>query len=214
MPKINVTGIPLERIWENGGPLMWVLAGLSVLTLAWFIYLLFAQRRGAIAPLAQVSDVAKAIEKGDVDEAYRLAERRPNAFARLVLAGLSARMSVPEGRDAKIGPAIEAEGSHIADRLMNSVDYLADIAAIAPLVGLLGTVLGMFETFHSISSELEAGIRFQALSRGVSQAIITTVFGLVVAIPALAAHAFFRRRASRRIAQLETLAVDLERVLS
>ncbi len=214
MPKLEVTGIPLERIWENGGPLMWVLAALSVLALALFIYLLFAHRRGAIAPLAQVSDIAKAIEKGDVDEAYRLAERRPTAFAHLVLAGLTAKMSVPAGRDAKVGAAIETEGGHIAERLMNGVEYLSDIAAIAPLVGLLGTVLGMFETFHSISSELEAGIRFQALSRGVSQAIITTVFGLVVAIPALAAHAFFRRRAARRISQLESLGVDLERVLS
>ena len=212
--NMKVTGIPLEEIWNYGGPLMWVLSALSVLTLAWMLYLLFTQRRGAIAPLSQVSDISKALEKGDADEACRLAERRPSAFGRLVLAGLSARMVTPEGKDSKVGAAIETEGTHIAERLNMSVDYLADAAAIAPLVGLLGTVLGMFQTFHGISSGLQVNVRFQVLSAGVSQAIITTVFGLVVAIPALAAYSYFRRRASKRIAQLESLAVDLERVLS
>ncbi|MBR1870402.1 MAG: MotA/TolQ/ExbB proton channel family protein [Kiritimatiellae bacterium] len=212
MDKINVTGIPLEEIWNYGGPLMWVLAALSVLTLAWLLYILISQRRGAIAPISQVSDIAKAIESGQADEAYRLAGRRPTAFGRLVMAALVARSHSTDA--AKISAAIEAEGSHIASRLNGAVDYLADIAALAPLVGLLGTVLGMFQTFHGISSGLQVNVRFQVLSAGVSQAIITTVFGLVVAIPALALYALLRRRTQRRIDQLESLAVDLERVLT
>ena len=99
-----------------------------------------------------------------------------------------------------------AEGGRIADRMMASVDWLADIAAIAPLVGLLGTVLGMFQAFGGIASDVAAGAKPVVLAQGVSQAIVTTIFGLVVAIPSLLAHALFRRRAQRRIAEIEELA--------
>ena len=99
-----------------------------------------------------------------------------------------------------------AEGGRIADRMMSAVDWLADIAAIAPLVGLLGTVLGMFRAFGGIASDVAAGAKPVVLAQGVSQAIVTTIFGLVVAIPSLLAHAYFRRRAQRRIAEIEELA--------
>lgn len=97
----------------------------------------------------------------------------------------------------------EAEGRRIAARLYASVDWLADIAAIAPLVGLLGTVLGMFKAFGGIAADVSAGAKPVVLAQGVSQAIVTTIFGLVVAIPCLAAYAFFRRRAAKRVAELE-----------
>ena len=96
-----------------------------------------------------------------------------------------------------------AEGGRIADAMMASVDWLADIAAIAPLVGLLGTVLGMFQAFGGIASDVSAGAKPVVLAQGVSQAIVTTIFGLVVAIPSLVAHAYFRRRAQKRIAEIE-----------
>ena len=99
-----------------------------------------------------------------------------------------------------------AEGGRIADAMMASVDWLADIAAIAPLVGLLGTVLGMFQAFGGIASDVSAGAKPVVLAQGVSQAIVTTIFGLVVAIPSLAAYAVFRRRAQRRIGEIESLA--------
>ena len=96
-----------------------------------------------------------------------------------------------------------AEGGRIADAMMASVDWLADIAAIAPLVGLLGTVLGMFQAFGGIASDVSAGAKPVVLAQGVSQAIVTTIFGLVVASPCLAAYAVFRRRAQKRIAEIE-----------
>ena len=96
-----------------------------------------------------------------------------------------------------------AEGGRVADSLMSAVDWLADIAAIAPLVGLLGTVLGMFKAFGGIASDVAAGAKPVVLAQGVSQAIVTTIFGLAVAIPCLVAYAFFRRRAARRIAEIE-----------
>lgn len=103
----------------------------------------------------------------------------------------------------------EAEGARIAERAYAAVDWLSDIAAIAPLVGLLGTVLGMFQAFGGIAADVTAGAKPVVLAQGVSQAIVTTIFGLVVAIPCLLMHAIFRRRAASNIAALEEKADEV-----
>ncbi len=103
----------------------------------------------------------------------------------------------------------EAEGARIAARAYAAVDWLSDIATIAPLVGLLGTVLGMFQAFGGIAADVTAGAKPVVLAQGVSQAIITTVFGLVISIPVLAAYAFFRRRVARRTDELENAAAEI-----
>ena len=208
---MNETGITLAQAWNYGGPLMWVLAGLSVIAGAIVLYLLFAQRRGALAPRTLVSDVFSKLQAGDHGEARRLCDRRPCAFSSLVLAALDSVRTTPAGQRPSVSQAVETAGAHAAERLQASVDWLADIAAIAPLVGLLGTVLGMFQAFGGIAGDLAANARPVVLAQGVSQAIVTTVFGLVISIPCLAFHAMLRRRTAKRIAGLETLAAILEK---
>ena len=211
---MNETAITLRQAWQYGGPLMWVLAALSVLALAKIIVLIIAHRRGSLSPRALVSDVFSRLQAKDYGETRRLCDRRPCAFATLVLAALDAVRGTPAGVKPPVAQAVETAGSHVAERLQASVDWLADLAAIAPLVGLLGTVLGMFQAFGGIANDLAANARPVVLAQGVSQAIVTTVFGLVVAIPCLLAYAFLRRRTARRIAGLESLAVDLEKAFA
>ena len=157
--------ITFEKAWEYGGPLMWILAGLSVLALAVALYLAFSQRRGP--------------------------------FVKSALARISA------AKDP------QAEGARIAARVYAAVDWLADIASLAPLVGLLGTVLGMFQAFGGIAADVTAGAKPVVLAQGVSQAIVTTIFGLVIAIPAQFLHAIFRRRAMKLVAKLEEKADEI-----
>ena len=210
----EVTGITLKQAWIYGGPLMWVLAGLSVIALATVFCLLVAHRRGALAPRTLVSDVFSRLQAKDYGEARRLCERRPCGFATLVLAALDAVRGTAPGTKPPVAQAIETAGAHVAERMQASVDWLADLAAIAPLVGLLGTVLGMFQAFGGIANDLAANARPVVLAQGVSQAIITTVFGLVISIPCMAFHALLRRRTARRVAGLESLAVDLEKAFA
>lgn len=205
------TGMTLLQAWQAGGALMWVLAGLSVLAFAVVLYLLFAQRRGALAPRALLSDVFSKLQTGDHGEARRLCERRPCAFSSIALAALDVAQRTPAGQRVDVTNAVETAGAHVAERLQASVDWLADLAAIAPLVGLLGTVIGMYQAFGGIANDLAANARPVVLAQGVSQAIITTAFGLVVSIPCLLFHAFLRRRTAKRIAGLETLAVILQK---
>ena len=205
---MNITGITLAEAWRNGGPLMWVLAGLSVIALAIVLYLLLAQRRAAITPRTLVSDVFSRLQTSDYGEARRLCQRRPCPFGVLVLAALDAVRGAPQGTKPPVSAAVETAGAHLAERIQAAVDWLADIAAIAPLVGLLGTVLGMFQAFGGIASDVSAGAKPMVLAQGVSQAIVTTIFGLAVAIPALIAYAFFRRRAQRRIDEVQEKATE------
>ena len=95
------------------------------------------------------------------------------------------------------------------DQLYSSVEWIEDLAAIALLVGLLGTVLGMFSAFGGIASDVAANAKPVVLAQGVSQAIVTTIFGLAIAILSLAAYAYFRRRTARRVAQLEEMADEV-----
>lgn len=208
---MNETGMTLAQAWNYGGPLMWVLAALSVVALAIVLYLLFAQRREALTPRTLMSDVFSKLQVGDRGEARRLCERRPCAFAALALAALDAARGAAQGQQVDVSQAVETAGAHVAEQLQAAVDWLADIAAIAPLVGLLGTVLGMFQAFGGIANDIAANAKPVVLAAGVSQAIITTVFGLVISIPCLACHAFLRRRTAKRIAGLETLAVILQK---
>ena len=208
---MNETGMTLAQAWNYGGPLMWVLAALSVVALAIVLYLLFAQRREALTPRTLMSDVFSKLQVGDHGEARRLCERRPCAFAALALAALDAARGAAQGQRVDVSPAVETAGAHVAEQFQAAVDWLADIAAIAPLVGLLGTVLGMFQAFGGIANDIAANAKPVVLAAGISQAIITTVFGLVISIPCLACHAFLRRRTAKRIAGLETLAVILQK---
>ncbi len=210
---MNEVGMTLLQAWGYGGFLMWVLAGISVLAFTVGTCLLFAHRRGAICPRDQISDVMKCIAAGEDGEARRLCERRPSAFAQVAVTALEMRREAQAGRTPNVSESIETAGAHVAQRMMSNVDRLSDLAALAPLVGLLGTVMGMFQAFSGIASDVAANAKPMVLAQGVSQAIVTTIFGLVVAIPCLAAHAWFRRRAMKRIAELETVTLQIEGLL-
>ena len=211
---MNVTGITLADVWSKGGALMWVLAGLSVVAFAVVLYLLVAQRREVLTPRTLVSDVFSRLQAGDHGEARRLCQRRPCAFGALVLAALDAVRGAPQGTRPPVAAAVETRGAHLAERIQASVDWLADIAAIAPLVGLLGTVIGMYQAFGGMASNVAVNERPMVLAQGVSTAIITTMFGLVVSIPCMAFHAMLRRRAAKRIAGLETLGITIEKAFA
>jgi biopolymer transport protein ExbB len=96
----------------------------------------------------------------------------------------------------------ETEGTRVAASLNNRVIYLADIGMIAPLLGLLGTVLGIIHSFAALGSELGTA-RYVALSQGISEALVNTCAGLAIGIPAMMFYAFFRGRAQKLISDLE-----------
>ncbi len=197
-----------SQIIEAGGVLMYVLAGMSVIGLAMVIYFVIVLRREQITPAKLQDDLREQLRRGDFIAAEKTCLARPCALAAVALAAIRHKLRVGATEIGLLRETMEGEGGRQATLIQNQTQYLLDIAIIAPMVGLLGTVMGMLKAFQSVALDM-ARARPMALAEGVSQALVTTVAGLIVAIPAMVAYAYFRNRASRLISDLEAASADL-----
>lgn len=202
------------EIFASGGILMWPLVLISVLALASIVYLFITLRPGATVPAAVVNDVMDKLQKGNLDEARRVCDYRPCPFSRIAMAAIDSAQNLPDGDISLLTSVTEGEGARQSERLNARTQWLLDIASIAPMVGLLGTVIGMFNAFHGIGNEIEIANKPAVLADGVSMALITTVAGLIIAIPCMAFYAWFRRRAQRQVAALECASSDIVTVIA
>ena len=202
----------LMQFFEKGGSLMWVLLFVSVLALANVCWLFFTLRAGVTAPRAVVHDVMDKLRQGDLDEARKVCDYRPCPFSHVAMAAIDASRSLPDDDPSTLTSVVEGEGARQAARLQSRSQWLLDLASIAPMIGLLGTVLGMLATFQSVNAEAAQNNGY-VLADGVSLALITTVAGLLIAIPCMCFYAWYRRQASKQVAALECLAADLVMVL-
>ena len=208
VPAANGYGMSFRQAWEYGGWIMWLLAAISVFALAMVFYFIWSLRSGSVIPHALLSDILARVRANDLNEVRRLSDRHPCPLAAVILAGLDTLRNVPDCDASLLRSAFEAEGARQADAIQGQTEFLLDVATIAPLLGLLGTVLGLLTAFGSVANDV-ASAKPVVLAAGVSQAIVTTIFGLVVAIPCMAFYAWFRRRASRQIANLEAASAEV-----
>jgi biopolymer transport protein ExbB len=147
------------------------------------------------SPPALMDAVIERAKKFEWDEVHAMVEAQATPLQRVLHCGVHTRLESRDKRESYIENAILEE----VPRLERSMTMIAACAAIAPLLGLLGTVTGMIQTFKSLG--LDAG--GDALSQGISEALITTQVGLVVAVPLLLLHAAFNRVIDRRVIRLE-----------
>jgi len=204
----NAYGMSFRQAWEYGGLIMWVLAVLSVFALAMVFYFLTTLRTNAVTPHNLLSDILAQVRANDLNEVRRLCDRRPCPLAAVVLASLDVLRNVPSCDVTLLRSATEAEGTRQADAIQGQTEFLLDVSTISPLLGLLGTVMGMLRAFGSLATDV-ASAKPVVLAAGVSQGLVTTVFGLIVAIPCMGFYAWFRRRASRQISNLEAASSEV-----
>ncbi len=181
-----------------GGPVMLPIGALSVAGIAVFLERLWALRRSAVVPRSFLREVLLLLEKRRWDEALALCRRHDVAASRLIGAALEHR---GEPR-AAIKERIEELGRREAAELERGVPVLGTIASVAPLLGLLGTVLGMILTFRAIQTQGGAA-DIGHLAGGISQALVTTFAGLCVGIPAVMANRFLLARVDHLLLELE-----------
>ncbi|HMO51294.1 MAG TPA: MotA/TolQ/ExbB proton channel family protein [Kiritimatiellia bacterium] len=201
-------GMTWAQIIEAGGFLIYVLAGMSVVGLALVLYFVMVLRREQILPAGLFADLSVQLRKGDFGAAEKTCESRPCALSSIALAAIRHKLRVGTTEIGLLRETMEGEGGRQATLMQNQTQYLLDIAIIAPMIGLLGTVMGMLRAFNSVALDL-ARARPLELAEGVAQALVTTIAGLLVAIPAMVAYAYFRGRTSRLITELEGAAADL-----
>ena len=197
-------------MWDlivRGGPVMIPLGACSVLGLAIILERAFYLRKPRIIPPEVLRVVNSIREFKDVGMAIALCQQNGGAFANIVRAGLESLRDRREG----IKEALEDQGRQEVRVLERGLVILETVASIAPLLGLLGTVLGMQNMFEGVSVE---GLgRGAQLSAGIAEALITTIFGLSIGIASLVCFNFFTSRAEDIIADIEMYSTSLIRKL-
>ncbi|RMH01693.1 MAG: MotA/TolQ/ExbB proton channel family protein [Planctomycetota bacterium] len=176
----------------NGGPVMWPLGLCSVLAVAFIVERALRLRRGALGTVAAGEEVLAAWESGGPEAALARCAEQATPMARILAAAMK-RTGAPL---LEMEKAVEDAGARELRVLSAKLRPLVVIAAIAPLLGLLGTVWGMIQAFTEIATSDALG-RPERLADGITSALITTAVGLSIAIPAQAAYYFFRSRLDR-----------------
>jgi len=167
----------------EGGLMIWVIMATSAVAMAVFLERLLQYHREQINSSEFLNGVRNVLKRDNVVEAVAICDATPGPSARLVKVAILNR---ERGREA-VREALEDAGSWEVPRLEQKLNLLATIAQIAPLMGLLGTVLGFMHVFQKIQ---DAGLNapVSQLTQGVWQALICTAAGLAVAIPSYAGY--------------------------
>lgn len=180
-----------------GGWLMIVIVLCSIVALAICIERFLALNPRRIAPPSLSSSVWRQLKAGELGGEQLRKLRESSALGRILAAGLA---NAHHGREV-MKDSIEEAAAQVIHDLERYLNTLGTIAAIAPLLGLLGTVVGMIKVFSEIM--VQGTGNASALAGGISEALITTAAGLSVAIPALVMHRFFSGRIDEIVVGLE-----------
>ncbi len=185
------------QIVRASGVIGLVIFALSVAGTALAIEHALSIRRSVLIPPGLVDEVRSAFAAGQVTRLAQGAELGKSALGRVVAAGLSELEFGWPSAEKAMEEALAEE----AARLYRKVEYLSVIGNLAPMLGLLGTVVGMIVAFREVA-QTQGAARAADLAEGIYLALVTTVEGLLVAIPALAAFAFFRNKVDALVAEV------------
>ena len=184
-----------------GVAIIMLLLALS-LTAAYLVFEhLMTIRRNELMPDGLSEQVRELLIAGRLGEADQTCRQQPSFLAFVLLNGLSEA----EGGWSAVEKAMEDAAAEQSARLFRKIEYLSVIGNLAPMVGLLGTVTGMIFAFQQVAST-QGAAGAADLAEGIYQALVTTVGGLIVAIPSLGAFAVFRNRLDQLVAEAAYLA--------
>lgn len=208
----SIKELNFMELFVQGGPVMYPLAGLSVIAATLCLLYLFTIRQNSVVS-DRFMDAAEAmIRSRDLQGLTSFSRRQSECMARITQRVLDFIIANPSVTLAEVREITESEGSRQSGILTSRVSYLSDIGNVAPMLGLLGTVIGMIQAFLDLSQGNE-GVKQMQLSSGISTALITTAAGLIIAIPTMLAYAFFRTRTQRYIGELEAASSHLVALL-
>lgn len=209
------TSSSLFKMIQAGGIIGYTIIALSILALTMIIMHIVQIRRKVLVPPEQVESLDALLSRNDVNGALEYCMRPENDsyLTRILAAGLTRYQRSAFGV-FEIKNSIEEAGEEQTARLYRAVDVLNVVGSISPLMGLTGTVLGIVGAFENLGAG--ASPDQTALARNISLALVTTLLGLIVAIPCMALFTYFRNRidaiASEAGGEIENLLLHLESV--
>jgi biopolymer transport protein ExbB len=189
-------GDSLLKFITGGGVIGYIIVILSIVAVA-FVVIHFVQiRRAALLPPEKVKGVREMVERGDLEGALEYATLPANDcyYLRVIGAGLKRFLRSPFGA-FEIKNAMEEAGAEETAKLYRTMDVIATIGSVAPLLGLLGTVQGMIGAFDTVATGAANNASYyEELASNIAIALITTFQGLVVAIPCVSIYGYLRNR--------------------
>ncbi|MEQ1850422.1 MAG: MotA/TolQ/ExbB proton channel family protein, partial [Chthoniobacteraceae bacterium] len=208
-PAARDSEMTLLKLVESGGWAMVPLGVMSILTVMLVLVFLATLRRSAILTPHYMNTADVLLKKRDYLGLLAISSRHSEAVARVVQRTLDFATKNPGASFDVVKQVAESEGSAQAASLQYRVTYLADIGTLSPMVGLLGTVIGIIKSFGGLGKGLVGQSRDWALATGVSEALVATGVGLVVGVVAFAFYALFRNKVQRLISDLEVAAAHV-----
>ena len=195
---------PVADAFANAGWIGWIIVALSIVAVALIIENFVTIKREKLAPADLIDEVEALFDEENFQEAMDLCESESNYFTNVVQAGLG-----------KLGHSFETIQASVREmqdeesvKLFQKIGWLSLISASAPMMGLLGTVSGMFRTFGDIATA-GGSVSPAQLAGGIKLALVTTIFGLIVALPTGAFFFTFRNRVVRSTIEVNAIAEDL-----
>jgi biopolymer transport protein ExbB len=185
------------ELFQAGGPFMWPLALCSIIALAIVLERLWTLQRRRVIPADLTRRTWSLIEAGQVNDKVIAALEANSPMGKILATGLSHRHRPREVMMERL----EDAGRHVAHDLERFLNTLGTIASVSPLLGLLGTVTGIIKAFSVIYA---GGLGDpNALAGGISEALLTTAFGLSIAIPSFIAYRYLRSRVETIVVRIE-----------
>ena len=194
---------------RQGGVILLLLILLSVFGVAWAIHCGLSIRSSQIMPKPFLDKLSGHISRSELREAVDACQSDGSVFGRIAAAALRKAGEPPH----KIREVAQAAGSREASHLVQKISYLSNLGVISPMLGLLGTVLGMILAFKAIGMGSEVG-RDILLAEAIYKAMITTAAGLVVGIPAMACYYYFRGKLLRIVTDMEQVVEEVAEAIS
>jgi biopolymer transport protein ExbB len=192
-------------IWDlivMSGFIGWVICVLSVVALAMIIENFISLKRDRLAPPELIDEVQALFEEGQFQEAMELCESEKTVFTRICAAGIS-----KIGHWELMQKTLQEMTDEESIKLHQKIGWIATLAGVAPMLGLLGTVQGMIVAFQTIATT--ANPSPAELATGIYVALLTTLEGLIVAIPCIAAFAYIRNNLIRSMIEVSAIVGDL-----
>lgn len=198
-------------IFQKGGILMYPLLFLGILSVAFIIERLYSLSTRKIIPLKAIEEIVSFLNENKIEEAMTVSKTYPSTATSIIYEILNAYLKGK--KDLEELKLIAEETARLeVPKLEGYTGTIGAIASIAPLLGFLGTVIGMIQVFEALS--LEGLSNPKLLSAGISQALITTAFGLSIAIPSLAGYWYIKSKINLLVAQVETVVFEIIELLS
>ncbi len=198
------SGLTLLQLIQKGGVVGGLIIILSCVALALVVDYALTIRRSRLAPPRDAALLNKLIRDRKFEELHKLGRPDSSFLSQVVVAGLN---EIELGYSAMV-KAMEDTSEALSARMARKIEHLNVIGNIAPMLGLLGTVIGMLRCFNEIS-QVTGTIEPKQLAGGIFEALVTTCMGLIVAIPALYFFALFRNRVDEFVGEAALRAEEL-----